>query len=135
MNKLQYRTTGRFYFGRSEEQAQYVFSLRDDAPKELQRSFLIGLEKDNNFSGSALEVANEIKEVIDSYWINSDKSKIKDLVEYLEIWGDKDEYDGLIAERNRITERLSKIENKLCGYEAEEWDNWKPELLEEGAPK
>jgi hypothetical protein len=131
MNKLQYRTEGRYnILNPSDKSAQYVFKLRDDAPKTLERSFLIDLEKDGHFGGSALEVAYELKIVIDSYWINSDQPRIKALVEYLKKWDEKDEYDGLKLEREKLQTRLAEVEKKLSYYDTEEWENWKPQAPE-----
>jgi hypothetical protein len=130
VNKLSYRTEGSYnVLNYSDKSAQYVFNLREDAPKELKRSFLIDLGKDNHFTGSALEVAYELQAIIDSYWINTDKEKIKFLVEYLEKWSEKDEYDGLKLERERLTKQLATVENKLGGFDPEEWENWKPEAI------
>jgi len=84
------------------------------------------MKNDGNFRGSALEVAREIKEVFDSYWISTQKTKIAALVEYLELWSEKDEYDDLKEERERLTKRLSEVEKKLGGYDHEEMENWKP---------
>lgn len=131
MNKFLYRQQARFYLGESEEQAQYVFSFRDDAPKGLQRSFVIALDKDNMFSGSAIEVARDLQDIIDSYWINSDKSKIKAVVDYLEKWADIDEYDGLIAEKEKIEKRLGEINNELGGYDPDDMAKWTAELTAE----
>lgn len=130
MNKLLYRTVGRFYLGESEQQAQYVFQFREDAPKELERSFIIGLEKDENYSGSALEVAYELQNIIDSYWINTYKPKIAAVVEYLERWQDKDHYDGLLLEKEKLTKRLTEVNSILETYDAEEMENWFPVLPE-----
>lgn len=127
MNKLLYRTVGRFYLGESEQHAQYVFQLRENAPKDLKRSFLISLEKDDNSSGSALEVAYELQRIIDSYWINTDQSRIKALVEYLEKWEDKDHYDGLLLEKEKLTQRLAEVNSVLETYDAGEMENWIPE--------
>ncbi len=76
----------------SEVSAQYVFRFPHLSPEEmkaleLQPSFLIAIDKDYGFSPksyTALELAHELKEIIDSYWINSDQAPIKKLVEYLE---------------------------------------------------
>lgn len=127
MNKLLYRTVGRFYLGEPEQQAQYVFKFRDDAPKELERSFIIKMDKDENSSGSALEVAYELQRIIDSYWINTYQPKIKAVVEYLEKWEEKDTYDALILEKEKLIKRLAEIETDLSSYDAEEMENWMPE--------
>lgn len=119
MNKLLYRTVGRFYLGESAQQAQYVFQFREDAPAELKRSFLIELDKDDNFTGSALYVARELQAIIDDYWINTDKEKIKAVVEYLEKWEDQDRFDWLAEERKKLTERLAEVEKELSQYEEE----------------
>ena len=131
MNKLLYRSEGSYnILDPRDKSAQYVFQFREDAPKELQRSFLIDIEKDGNFSGTALDVAYELKSVIDSYWINTDQPRIKAVVEYLEMWAEKDEYDELKSERERLIKRLQVVENRLGGYDPEEWDNWTPECTE-----
>ncbi|WP_028562294.1 hypothetical protein [Paenibacillus pinihumi] len=117
MNKLLYRTVGRYYLGEAQEQARYVFQLRDDAPKELRRSFLIYLDRDGNFSGSALQVARDIKDVVDSYFLNTDKPRIAALVDYLEKWEGADHYDGLIAEREMLKRRLELVNKELDQYE------------------
>lgn len=88
-----YRTEGCFnLFNPKERSAQYVFGLphltREQInEKELKTSFLIDLEKDYDFdpnSYTALEVAYEIKNILDSYWIHSGKQEIQKFVEYLE---------------------------------------------------
>lgn len=131
MNKLLYRTTGRYYLGESAEQAQYVFQLREDAPKDLKRGFVIELEKDEHFTGSALTVAHEIKRIIDSYWISTEKPKIQKLVDYLEKWEEKDDYDYLLARREELTKNLEAVNESLAQYDHEEMRNWKPDLVEE----
>lgn len=118
MNKY-YRTEGRYNLLSSENQAQYVFQLRDDAPDEIKRSFLIDLDKDGMFSGSPLEVARDIKDVLDSYWIHGSQERIKLLVDYLERWEDADTYDSLIEERDKLTKRLSEVEAELAEYEVD----------------
>jgi hypothetical protein len=127
MNKLLYRTTGRYYLGDSSQQAQYVFQLREDAPKELSRSFLVKLDDDSDFSGSALDVASELEGVFEKYWISTALPKVKELIEYLEKWYDKDEYDALIEKREKLTEQLKEVENHLATYDHEEMENWRPE--------
>ncbi|MBJ8031051.1 hypothetical protein [Bacillus cereus group sp. N21] len=53
--------------------------------QEIKCSYLISEDKDYiNEDDSALDIAFELKEVIDSYWINTDKQKIDKLVEFLE---------------------------------------------------
>jgi hypothetical protein len=104
-----------------------VFQFRDDAPKDLERSFLISMEKDDNSSGSALEVAYELQSIIDSYWINSYKPRIAAVVEYLERWEDKDHYDGLLLEKEKLSQRLAEVNAVLETYDAEEMENWTPE--------
>jgi hypothetical protein len=86
-----YRTEGRFYIG---DTARYVFQLPADAPKELERSFLVNLEKDWNYSDdetSALVLARWIHEVYESYFFHTGKSRIKALVDYLESIEDEQE--------------------------------------------
>ncbi|MDO3682176.1 hypothetical protein [Paenibacillus ehimensis] len=117
MNKLLYTNVGRYYLGRSEQQVQYVFQFRDDAPKGLKRSFLIEEEKDGKFTGSALEVAINIQGIIDSYWIHSEKNDIKAVVEYLKKWEDEDHYDYLVEERERMIKRLEEVNSELAKYE------------------
>lgn len=129
MNKLLYTNEGRYYLGRSETQIQYVFQFREDAPKDLRRDFLIDKEKDRGSQGSALEVAYELQEIIDSYWINTDQPRIKAVVEYLEKWEEKDTYDALILEKEKTANRILEIEKELSGYDADEMENWKPEAV------
>ena len=131
MNKFLYRSVGRFYLGDAEQQAQYVFQLREDAPTSIRRSFLISLEKDGDFSGPALSVAYDIQTIINSYWINTDKTHIDALVEYLEKWEEKDTYDGLIEERKKLTQRVLEICDELREYDHEEMKNWTPKEVVE----
>lgn len=119
MNKLLYRTLGRFYLGQPEQQAQYVFQFRKDAPKELKRSFIVDLDKDGTFTGSALDVAYQIKTANDAYWINTDKPKIQAVVDYLEKWEVKDRFEGLMEEREQLKSRLAVIEEELSLFEDE----------------
>lgn len=88
-----YRTEGRYnLFNPSERSARYAFtiphlSVEQIKEMELKTFYLIDLDKDYNFdpdSYTALEVAYELKDIIESYWINTDKEKIKKLIEYLE---------------------------------------------------
>lgn len=73
-------------FNPSEVSAQYIFH-NISTETGLQVSYLIDLEKDytwDNESYTALEVAREIQDVLDSYRFHSDQKKIKALIEYLE---------------------------------------------------
>ncbi|MNJ48942.1 hypothetical protein D3C77_441520 [compost metagenome] len=89
-----YRYQGRYNFCSTEEQAQYIFRLPEDAPENLKRGFLIDLEKDEDYNDgdmTALELAEWIKDVYESYWIHSGVGEIKALFEYLEsIEGDQE---------------------------------------------
>ncbi|MCR8939792.1 hypothetical protein O0555_21055 [Brevibacillus laterosporus] len=82
-----YRAEGRYnMLNSSEVSAQYIFSLPPDAPNKLSRSFLIDLDKDYNYSNddmTALELAEWIQSVFDSYWIYTGKKQVAELVEYL----------------------------------------------------
>lgn len=127
MNRV-YRSEGKYnLLNPSEVSGQYVFTFRPDAPKGLQRSFLIDIEKDYTWTGTPYEVALELKEVIDSYWINTDQPKIKAVVEYLEKWVDKDRYDAMVEKKAKLSEQLAEVERDLAEYDHEEMANWTPE--------
>lgn len=128
MNQV-YRTEGRYnLLNPSEVSAQYVFTFRPDAPEGLSRSFLIDMEMDYTWTGTPYEVALELQEVIDSYWMHSDKPRIKAVVEYLEKWDDKDRYDALVERKAKLTEQLAEVERDLAEYDPEEMANWTPEV-------
>ncbi|MGG0667801.1 hypothetical protein ABE073_04645 [Lederbergia citrisecunda] len=80
---------GRYNLLSSKDVAQYSFRfphLSQEEIKELGiRTFYnLELEEDYGFTGDALDVAYEIKQIIDGYWMNSSKGDIEKLVEYLE---------------------------------------------------
>lgn len=74
----------------SDESVRYYFNFPErlkEVVKELEIkcSYLITEEKDYiNEDDNALDIAIELKGIIDSYWINTDKEKIVKLVEFLE---------------------------------------------------
>ncbi|MCR8982628.1 hypothetical protein [Brevibacillus laterosporus] len=82
-----YRAEGRYnILDSSEVSAQYIFRLPPDAPNKLSRSFLIDIDKDYTYSNddmTALELAEWIQSVFDSYWIHTSKKQVAELVEYL----------------------------------------------------
>lgn len=80
------RQEGRYALGSPEVSACYSFVIkREDAPK-IFRSFTVDIEKDyiNVKEQTPLEIANEIKEVYDSYWIHTGMDNIRDMIQYLE---------------------------------------------------
>lgn len=112
MNKVT-RNEGRYYYGESENQASYTFYLREDAPENLERSYIIRLEHDLGWSGSPLEVATGIMEMWEDFWLAPQLPKIKDIVLYLQQWERQDKIDSLVEEKNQIEERLAEIENEM----------------------
>lgn len=80
------RQEGRYTLGSSEESARYYFVIEREDAADLWKSFLVDLEKDdiNVKEQTPLEIANEIKEVYDSYWIHTGMDKIRDMIQYLE---------------------------------------------------
>lgn len=116
----------------SEKQAQFLFHLRDDAPKELQRSYLVKLEHEARYlnidpSDSALDVARALRQMIDeNFLFHGDERAIKALVQYLESVSDQDYLDGLRyriayakAEAEKWTKKAAELEAELACAEAE----------------
>ncbi|MGD7046997.1 hypothetical protein FZC83_02030 [Rossellomorea marisflavi] len=88
-----YRNEGNYnWLKQSEVSAQYVFRfphLTSEEVKEkgLTYSFLVDLDKDYDFSPesyTAYELADELRNIYDSYWIHSGKGEIKRVFDYLE---------------------------------------------------
>jgi len=79
------RQEGRYTLGSSEVSACYNFLInREDAPK-IWRSFTVDPEKDYiSEDQTPLEIAKQIKDVYESYWIHSGVGDIKKMIEYLE---------------------------------------------------
>ena len=96
-----YRSEGKYNLANHNDvSAQYVFTfpnLNGEQIKDLnlQQSYLIDIEKDSDYqpnSTTALELAYELSEIINNYWINPDKKPINRLVEYLESIEEEQEF-------------------------------------------
>lgn len=112
MNRV-VRRQGRYYLGDANEQACYTFTFRDDAPASLERSFIISLDHDRDWSGSPLQVVTEIVEMWEDFFLAPQLSKAKEVMEYLIKWEKTDWIDCLNEEKGRISERLTEIEEEL----------------------
>lgn len=80
------RQEGRYTLGSAEESARYYFVIEREDAQDLWKSFLVDLEKDdiNVKEQTPLEIANEIKEVYDCYWVHTGMDNIRDMIQYLE---------------------------------------------------
>ncbi|HEF1855789.1 MULTISPECIES: hypothetical protein [Bacillus] len=83
----------------------------------IKRSYIITEEKDYiNTDDTALDIAFELKEAINSYWINTDKEKIDKLVEFLERIEEEEE------------QHRRDYEIKHAEYQVDFWTNRLKEL-------
>ncbi|NUJ17484.1 hypothetical protein FKN04_12950 [Bacillus glycinifermentans] len=114
------RNEGKFnWLNPKEINAQYVFNfphltIEQIAEMDLKTSFLVDIEKDYGFSPesySPLDVAYEIKEIYDSYWIHTGQKDIQKLVEYLE---------SIDEEQEKLKHKY-EIEN--AKYQVYFWEN------------
>ena len=96
-----YRSEGKYnLLDHNQVSVQYLFTfphLTQEEIKELglQQSFLIDIDKDHDYqpeTTSALELADELKYIINDYWFNSDRKPIETLVNYLESIEHEQEY-------------------------------------------
>ncbi|WP_144561653.1 hypothetical protein [Bacillus mycoides] len=87
----------------------------------IKRSYIITEEKDYiNEDDNALDIAFELKEAIDSYWINTDKEKIDKLIEFLESIEEEEE------------QHRNDYEIKHAEYQVLFWTNRLKELKPNG---
>ncbi|PIH59011.1 hypothetical protein [Paenibacillus sp. LK1] len=109
---------GRYTLGSSEESARYYFVIGRDDAKDLWKSFLVDIEKDciNYRDMTPLEVAYEIKEVYDGYWIHSGVGDIQKMIDYLE---------NIEEEEEKLRE---EYELEYAKYKVEYWSNQVKEL-------
>lgn len=103
-----------------EKSAQYIFNwgIWEDKAKELglQRSFLIEIDKDCNYSFptyDALELANELDSIISGYWINSNKTSIKKVLEFLESVQEENEIEMCKDMISDYTNKLDELNDRL----------------------
>lgn len=82
-----YRTEGNYNLLNSKDKsAQYRFHFPNGRPEDIATSFLIDIEKDENYSEkdmTPLELAEWILSVYESYWIHTGKGDVQKLIDYL----------------------------------------------------
>lgn len=105
----------------NEKSAQYVFDWGkwEHVAKELKlkRSYLISLDEDRFYTFpeyDAIDLATELSDIINGYWINSDKQEINKVLNFL----------YTIQEENKVEMCKDMIE-KYCT----ELDKWKQKLV------
>jgi len=102
----------------NEKQVQYIFKWNSFADKakelNLKASFVISMDEDNGYNidcYSALDLARELEDVFDGYWISTSKNSIKAIVKFLEA----------IDEENEDLKEQYLIEN--AEYQVDYWTN------------
>lgn len=103
---------GRYNLLSSKDVAQYSFrfpQLTQEEIKELGiRTFYnLELEEDYGFTGAAIDVAYDLKSIIDGYWLNSSKGDIQKLVNYLD---SIEEDQAKLREQYEIDYAIAKVD-------------------------
>jgi len=109
---------GRYTLGSSEESGRYYFVIEREDAKDLWKSFLVDIEKDciNVEDQTPLEIACEIEEIYNSYWVHGGVNDIKKMIDYLES----------IEEKEEVLREEYELE--YARYKVEYWSNQVREL-------
>ena len=117
------RITGRYNFcDPNEEQAEYIFRLRPDAPKGLHCTYVVKFDYEPSLKDDALptNVATELLKSYESYWLTGNvKTQLQELLAYLKTKKVEDRYDSLRYNIDYAVWEIEQAEKRLLIAESD----------------